>query len=78
MMAYSPSFYPDLSGVRMRSVESGGYWNSMSTSYFYANPATRTGTVQGTNRITSTTTLFNTLFGAGGRRRATRGLRRGR
>ena len=65
MMAYSPSFYSDLTGVRMRSVETGGYWNAQSTSYFFANPATRTGAIQGTNRITNQLQLFNALFGAG-------------
>lgn len=41
LMAWSPEFYPDLSGVRQRSMIMGGR-----VSYAWANPTARTGAVE--------------------------------
>jgi hypothetical protein len=65
-IAYSTSFYTDMMGVRMRSVQMGGYYNGQSTSYFFSDPVNRTGGQQQTNYFDEDPMgLFNALFGTG-------------
>jgi hypothetical protein len=55
VMAWSPSFYPSLQGVRARSVHNG-------LSYGWSNPAQRSGPVQKTERFSDAAKLFSRLF----------------
>jgi hypothetical protein len=57
IMAWSPSFYPDLTRVKERSISNGISWN-------WSNPATRTGTLQAVFNGGSNIDLFDKLFGS--------------
>lgn len=62
-LAYSPSFYKDLSGVRARSLNTGSGGFGCDISYTYSNPSARTG-VQGNGRQ-GVGSLFSSLFSGG-------------
>ncbi|MFM2399688.1 MAG: hypothetical protein RL341_1845 [Pseudomonadota bacterium] len=58
IMAWSPTFYPDLARVRERSIVLGN------SSWSWSNPANRSGTLQKTGRTAwSNLELFDKLFG---------------
>lgn len=57
IMAWSKSFYPDLSGVRERSMVIG-----RRLSYGWSNPETRSGTVQEMAAEESSLEIFNKIF----------------
>jgi len=58
IMAWSPTFYPDLARVRERSMVLGN------SSWTWSNPANRSGTLQRTGRTAqSNLELFDKLFG---------------
>jgi hypothetical protein len=56
-MAWSPSFYPDLSVVKQRSLVMAGDY-----SYNFANPATRTGDIQAQAGSYDSKALFEKIF----------------
>jgi hypothetical protein len=60
LMAWSPEFYPDLSGVRERALVMG-----REISFNYANPATRTGTIQANTYTRNSHALYDRLFPPG-------------
>jgi hypothetical protein len=59
VMAWSPSFYRDLAGIKERSIVTGtrgGFsWN-------WSNPGARTGTIQEVRGESSSLSLFNKIF----------------
>jgi Protein of unknown function (DUF1552) len=61
IMAWSPAFYPDLSGIRQRVLLTANR-----VSYNYANPQTRTGAIQEIDSIDTPNRLFDSLFPSGG------------
>jgi hypothetical protein len=58
-MAYTPSFYRDLSGVRERSMLIGA---SQGLSWGYSNPTAMTGIIQQLPQATGTKALFDKIF----------------
>lgn len=58
VMAWSPTFYPDPSGIRERSLIMG----SGKLSSGWSSPTTKSGTVQTLNAETNSLTLFNRIF----------------
>ena len=61
VMAYSSKFYPDLSGIRERSLHvgtDGGH----SISWGYSNPTKNQGDVQPVHSAKSSLQLFNSIF----------------
>jgi hypothetical protein len=60
ILAFSPTFYPDLASVRVRSMitSCGG----KPLSYNYSNPSARTGTIDRVANVGSSLTLFNSIF----------------
>jgi hypothetical protein len=61
IMAWSPSFYPDASGIKERSIHvgrDGGY----SMSWGYANPQEKSGAIQALNTSYSTSELFKSIY----------------
>ena len=58
IMAWSPSFYPDLSSVRERSMIFGG----RPVSWNYSNPDTKSGTIDNVRGETSSLTMFKSIF----------------
>ncbi len=61
VMAWSPSFYPDLASIKERSIHIGGDGGS-SISWGYANPAARTGEIQAVPTAFSSRALFASIF----------------
>ncbi len=59
-MAWSPNFYPDLSGIRQRSIVTG---QSGSMTWGYSNPAAKSGSIQSISNDTSSRSLFTKLIG---------------
>ncbi len=59
LMAWSPSFYPDLSQVRHRSMSTG---SNGRMSYNWSNPADRSGTIEEVRQVTDPVELFRDLF----------------
>jgi len=57
IMAYSPSFYPDLGSVRQRSMHIGD-----TISYGYSNPQAGSGSIQGVPTANSSKALFDEIF----------------
>ncbi len=57
VMAWSPTFYPDIGAIRERSIHVG---NGMS--WGYSNPSTQSGSVQAVPGSTSSADLFNRVF----------------
>jgi hypothetical protein len=68
VMAWSSKFYPDLAGVRQRSIVTGFDFRGMS--WTWSNPQARSGSIDKVPVITSSSTLFDRLF-AGARPAAT-------
>jgi len=65
VMAWSPSFYEDLSATTLRSIHMGGDWPG-SIAFGYTNPAEQSGPVIEIPTIDSSIALFNQIFpGAG-------------
>jgi hypothetical protein len=62
VMAYSPSFYPDLSTILMRSMHLGTIDGQRAVSWYWANPETRTGAIVPIPGTVDTITLFNKIF----------------
>lgn len=60
LMAWSPSFYGDLTGVRERAMVMGSR-----VSYNYANPASRTGAIQEVTGTSNSNTWFDRIFPPG-------------
>jgi hypothetical protein len=58
IMAWSRSFYPDLSGIRERSIGFGG----STISFTFSSPKTATGGIQPIRGSTSTLDVFNRIF----------------
>jgi hypothetical protein len=65
IMAYSPSFYKDTAGVKMRSIVTGKGGFQSGGSFAFSNPATGTGTVSRVGIDGNTGGLFDRLFGGG-------------
>jgi Protein of unknown function (DUF1552) len=59
IMAWSPSFYRDLAGIKERVMVSG---LSGGLSYNWSNPGARSGTIQEIRPETSSLALFNRIF----------------
>ena len=57
VMAWSPSFYPDIDSVRARSIQVGS-----NISWGYSNPQAKAGTVQQIPGSRSSRDLFNQIF----------------
>jgi hypothetical protein len=58
ILAWSESFYPDLNGIKERSMILGGRpisWN-------YSSPATQSGTIENVRGSTSSRDMFNRIF----------------
>jgi hypothetical protein len=66
VMAWSPSFYRTLVGVRQRSISTGASWSTIGLTYNYADPATRTGPIQYGGIQGDPAKLFARLFAGGG------------
>ena len=69
VMAYSPNFYPDLSGITRRTIQIGqpkwdGSTNDREMSWTHSNPVTRTGPLQPVLASQSPWALFQSLFAA--------------
>lgn len=60
LMAWSPEFYPDLSGVRERVITMGNR-----ISYTWANPSTRSGAIQEVTGSRDSHTWYDRLFPPG-------------
>ena len=58
LMAWSPSFYPDLSSVKERAM----VMSDRPISWRYSNPAQKTGTIENVRGYASSLDLFNTIF----------------
>jgi hypothetical protein len=58
IMAWSPSFYPDLSSVRERAMIFGG----RPVSWNYSNPDTQSGTIDNVRGNTSSLDVFKSIF----------------
>jgi hypothetical protein len=63
-MAWSSTFYKDLSGIKLRSIVTGQ--NFQGDSFVWSNPQARSGTIQKVDVDTSSLSLFNKLFVPGG------------
>jgi hypothetical protein len=63
-MAWSSSFYPDLTGVKTRSMVTGLDFGGLS--FAWSNPQAKSGTIQKVAVQTSSGGLFMDVFGSGG------------
>lgn len=61
VMAFSPSFYPDLSATKERSIHVGGD-GGFGISWGYANPANQSGEIQPLPTAFSSRELFSSIF----------------
>jgi hypothetical protein len=59
VMAWSPTFYKELGGIKERSLVTG---NKAGLSWNWSNPAAKTGTIQEIRKEESSLTLFNRIF----------------
>ena len=59
LMAWSPSFYPDIENVKLRSIVTG---HRDSFSYNWSSPSSRSGEIQPVGRQTDALSLFNEVF----------------
>lgn len=64
-MAWSPSFYRSLSGVRERFVFLSKGHPNFGHSYTWSSPSTRSGTIERTRATSNFGLLFDRLFGGG-------------
>ena len=62
VMAYSPSFYTDLSGILMRSLHLGTFEDDKSVSWYYASPATKSGGIVPIRGTADSQSLFSQVF----------------
>lgn len=60
VMAYSPKFYPSVSGIRQRAMVTGQ--NFRGVSWGYSNPTAGTGPVQAVRTETSSRALFDSVM----------------
>lgn len=65
VMAWSPSFYPDLSNNRLRSMHIGGD-GRLAISWGYSNPQSKSGNIQALPTVYSSKELFDSIFVTGG------------
>lgn len=73
VMAWSPSFYEDLSSTTLRSIHMGADWPG-SIAFGYTNPAEQSGPVIEIPTIDSSIALFNQIFPSAGVGEASRPL----
>jgi hypothetical protein len=62
VMAYSSSFYPDLSGTLMRSMHLGTNDSTKAVSFYWANPATKSGGIVPIAGTADSQSVFNKVF----------------
>jgi hypothetical protein len=62
VMAYSPAFYGNLSAVLRRSIHLGASHKERSLSYYWSNPATKTGTIQPNVGTADSLAVFDSIF----------------
>jgi hypothetical protein len=62
VMAYSPSFYPDLGTILLRSIHLGTDDAQRAVSWYWANPVTKTGDIVGIAGTSDSIGLFNKIF----------------
>lgn len=63
LMAWSPSFYPSLAGIKQRSLYTG--MDTPGNSWVWSNPAARTGPIQPVERVPSPQRLFDSVITSG-------------
>jgi hypothetical protein len=62
VMSYSPSFYPDLSAIRVRSIHLGSSDSGHSVSWYWADPTTKTGAIVPIVGTSDSIGIFNKIF----------------
>jgi hypothetical protein len=62
VMAYSPSFYADLSGTLMRSMHLGTSDSTRAVSFYYANPDAKSGGIVPIAGTADSQAVFNKVF----------------
>lgn len=62
LMAWSPSFYPDLGGIKERFVATGTNYSATQVSWTWSNPQARAGTIQPSESLEKPSALFARLF----------------
>jgi hypothetical protein len=62
VMSYSPSFYPDLSAIRVRSIHLGTEDVTRAVSFYYANPSTKSGAIVPIAGNSDSMAVFNKIF----------------
>jgi hypothetical protein len=62
VMAYSPSFYPDVSGILMRSMHLGSVDANKAVSWYWANAATKSGDIVAIPGTDDNQALFKKIF----------------
>lgn len=62
LMAWSSALYPNLSGIRMRSIVAGTLGGYRGLSFMWSNPGARTGDIQVVRAEPSSRRLFDQLF----------------
>jgi Protein of unknown function (DUF1552) len=62
LMAYSPSFYPDLSGTLLRSMHVGTPDTAKAVSFYWANPAAKSGGIVPIAGTGDSLSLFKKVF----------------
>jgi Protein of unknown function (DUF1552) len=64
LMAWSPAFYPNLSGIKSRAIVTGNYGGNRGMSFKWSNPQGHTGSVDPVATEPSAFKLFDTLIGS--------------
>lgn len=62
LMAWSSAVYPNLSGIRLRSIVAGNMGGYRGLSFMWSNPTARTGEIQVVRAEPSSRALFDQLF----------------
>src|SRR6266540_89453 len=62
IMAYSPSFYPDLAGVLLRSMHLGTPDSTKAVSWYWANPTTKSGAIVPIAGTADSQAVFKKVF----------------
>lgn len=60
VMAWSSRFYPNLTGIKQRSIVTGFNFHGMS--WTWSNPQAKSGSIDKVDVVTNTSTLFDRLF----------------
>lgn len=60
LMAWSSRFYPELSGIKQRSIVTGFNFHGMS--WTWSNPQAKSGSIDKVDVVTNSSTLFDRLF----------------